>query len=208
MEVDSARFSLEAKHFDFNGKQYDYYLSFGSSGLNERIVEVPIVWEYVSKMAGKKVLEVGRVMAALTWNDFDVVDLTEKAPGVINVDILDYHTDKRYDLIICISTLEHIGFGDYGDAIDHDPEKSLKAINHMISLLDSGGTLIATAPIGWNPFFDELIVQKKLPFTEIYFMKRKSRGKWYQTDYLKAINTRYGWPQAYAQSIIVGIYKK
>lgn len=196
---------LEAMYFTFNNHTYGYFPAFGPSGLNERIIEIPIAYEYANIFSGKKILEVGKVLSTYMQIDCDMVDLTEKAPGVLNIDIMDYLPDKKYDLILCLSTIEHIGYGDYDKEIN--PNKCLKAINHMIELLSQNGLLVTTAPIGWNPTFDEALVQKSLPFTEIYYMKRKSRGIWYQTDYLKAINSRYGYPFPYANALMIGTYK-
>ena len=42
--------------------------------------------------------------------EHDIVDKYEKKKGIINQDIVDYKPDKKYDLIISISTLEHVGW--------------------------------------------------------------------------------------------------
>jgi len=197
-------FNLEEKYFFLNGEQYEYFLAYGKGGLNERIIELPLVCKYINAAIGKNILEVGATISLLIKTNFDVVDLTEEDSKIINVDILDYCPSKRYDLIFSISTIEHFGHGDYGD-IKLDG-KILPSLQHMISLLNNAGVLVVTAPIGWNSELDVMIAGKSLPFQEIYFMKRYSSGKWRQVELNEAMNTKYGFPWPYANAIFLGEY--
>ncbi len=86
-----------------------------------------------------------------------IVDKYEKAIGVINEDICNFKPSKKYDLIISISTLEHVGF----DEKPRDPCKVLRAIENLKSLLAVGGKLVAILPVGYNPYLDELIKSGK-----------------------------------------------
>jgi cyclopropane fatty-acyl-phospholipid synthase-like methyltransferase len=76
----------------------------------------------------------------------DVVDKLEK--GCINEDIARYKTWKKYDLIISVSTLEHVGFdcGEYPN-----PNKIFVAIKNMKSMLKKDGLMFITIPVGYNP---------------------------------------------------------
>jgi hypothetical protein len=80
---------------------------------------------------------VGNVLSHYFSVNHDVVDKYEKAEGVINRDIIDFHPSKEYDLIISISTLEHVGWDeDISDhKILHDPSKILRAIENLRGLL-------------------------------------------------------------------------
>lgn len=49
----------------------------------------------------------------------------------------------------CMHTVEHIGLGRYGDAID--PNGDLKAIKELIRVLSPGGSLLFVVPIGGKP---------------------------------------------------------
>jgi SAM-dependent methyltransferase len=54
--------------------------------------------------------------------------------------------DNTVNSLSCMHTLEHIGLGRYGDAIDYDGD--LKAINELKRVLAVGGNLIIVTPIG------------------------------------------------------------
>jgi len=40
----------------------------------------------------------------------DIVDKYEIAPSVVNEDLVNFKPGKKYDLIVSISTLEHVGW--------------------------------------------------------------------------------------------------
>ncbi len=65
----------------------------------------------------------------------------------INGDVTDSNFGKDlfpFDMITCISTLEHIGVGYYGDGKDEKGDQSAVATMHR--LLKSGGSLLLTVP--------------------------------------------------------------
>jgi len=201
---DKHDFELEEKSFFLNGEEYDYFLAYGKSGLNERIVELPLISKYLNGAIGKNILEVGAVVSLILPNNFDVVDLTEEGDRILNVNILDFHPDRKYGLIFSISTIEHFGNADYGDIKDY--KILMSSLKHIISLLDKGGKFVATAPMGWNVQLDCYLLTHSLPFQEIYYMKRVSAGVWKQVSDFEAIYTKYHYPFPYANAIMLGIY--
>ena len=57
------------------------------------------------------------------------------------------YPDNYFDLIACVSTLEHIGVaGRYGS--DDQPEGDLRAMGEIKRILKPGGILLATVPYG------------------------------------------------------------
>jgi hypothetical protein len=72
--------------------------------------------------------------------------------------VLDNHESKPIDLVklsfddnsiqslSCMHTLEHIGLGRYGDALDYDGD--IKAINELKRVMARGGNLLIVLPIG------------------------------------------------------------
>ena len=77
--------------------------------LNERAVETALAFEVLRDHAGQDVLEIGNVMSQYVSVDHLVVDKYEHAPGVVNADVVDLHLDAKFDLILAVSTLEHVG---------------------------------------------------------------------------------------------------
>ena len=189
--------------FTFCGKSYRYYYHiYNTTWKNERVVEVPIVWEIVKSYRGRKILEVGDVLSHYFKFKHDVVDKYEKADGVINKDILDYKVKEKYDLIVSISTFEHIGF----DERTRDPTKTLKAMKHLRSLLKKGGKLIVTVPVGFNPHLDRYINQGRISFSRKYCLKQVSisRNEWIQVGCGQIRGMKYGLQDRSALGLIVG----
>ena len=189
--------------FKFNGKKYHYFYHRNwITWNNERSVEVPIVLEIIKKYKGKDFLEVGNVLMNFYDYDRDIVDKYEIAPGVLNEDIVDYNPGKKYDIIISISTLEHVGW-------DEEPRESLKilkAIENLKRLLKADGRIIITMPKSNSPVLDNLIMSKKIPFTKSSFLKRVSKNnRWKQVPLKKIGNTKYGsFVRWSASAVIIG----
>ncbi|KKM86138.1 hypothetical protein LCGC14_1282030, partial [marine sediment metagenome] len=132
----------------------------------------------------------------------NIVDKYERAPGVLNEDIVDYNPGKKYDIIITISTLEHVGWNEK----PREPLKIFKAIENLKRLLITGGKIIITIPKGHNPVLDNLIMEDKLPFTRSFFLKRVSKNnKWKQVSRKKISNVKYGsYARWSASAVIIG----
>lgn len=170
------------KIFKFNNIDYIYYNS-----NTERAIEVPIVYRYFSGINNGDILEVGNVLNNYIKTNHTVVDKYEKFEGVINKDIIEYLPDRKFKLIVCISTLEHIGFDEKEGRNLH---KCYLAFNHMKSLLDKSGKIIITVPLGFNYYLDKLIFEEKIKFDEIYCARRITNlgNDWIQVDWDKIKN--------------------
>lgn len=191
------------KGFVFQGKKYKYfYHRYNRTWTNERAIEIPIIREILKENKGKEVLEIGNVLSHYFSVNHDIVDKYENAEGVINEDVVNFKPSKKYDLIISISTLEHVGF----DEEPKEPEKILRAIENLKNLLSPGGTLIVTLPIGYNPFLDNFLKEGRIRFTKMFFLKRISKdNKWKETKWDEVCDIKYGNPFPYANGIIIGI---
>ena len=193
-----------SRSFRFNGKKYNYfYHKYSITWNNERTIEVPIIWKIVKKYKNKNILEVGNVLSHFFDFQHDIVDKYEIADGVINQDVVDFKPLKKYDLIVAISTLEHVGW----DETPREPLKIFRAIENLKSLMTENGKIIITLPKGHSPVLDKLLSENKLKFSEQYFLKRISRNnKWKQTNWKKISKSVYGYPIRYsANGIIIGI---
>jgi hypothetical protein len=197
--------------FQLQGKTYPYfYRRYNRTFYNERIVEVPIVWDEVKRHAPASVLEIGNVLGRYFPIQHQVVDKYEQARGVINADAVDFQSAQRYDLIATISTLEHVGW----DEEPRDPEKFLRAVDHLATLLAPGGTLLATLPIGYNPEVDRFLAEGRVPFTSVGYMKRDVRdnvwheASWSEVEGLVYVHRKPGslgrWIPNTALAIVVG----
>jgi len=182
-------YRLWDKSFKFNGKTYRYELGdYNASWENERTVEIPIMKKYIKG----DVLEVGNTLSHYTGlkapTNHLIIDKYEKASGVINEDIEFFDTSQRFDTIILVSTLEHIGNYQGEPKV---PEKLLRAIENMKRLLKpAGGKIIASVPLGQNPVLDCLIDDGN--FRILGCMKKKicELNTWKETYWHDAIKTK------------------
>jgi dolichol-phosphate mannosyltransferase len=181
-------FKKQNKPFKFQNKYYNYfYHIYNCTCLNERAVEVPIVWEMAREYKNKKVLEIGNVLSHYFNFPHDIIDKYELADGVINQDVVDFNPSHKYDLIVSISTLEHVGW----DEDVKDPEKILLAIDNLKKCLSERGKMIITFCLGYNPETDKLLEGDKLGFTAQYFLKKISRDEWVECAKEDALAAKY-----------------
>lgn len=194
--------------FVFQGRTYRYfYHRYNTTWKNERAVEIPIIWHIVIEnyRRGKKILEVGNVLSHYFHIGHDVVDKYEKAKGVINEDVVNFSSSKKYDLIVSISTLEHVGW----DEKPREPDKILRAIKHLKDLLSPGGKIIVTLPLGYNPEIDNFLKDGRLRFDKQYYLKRITKdNKWIETSWDNVRDVKYGEPFPYANGLLIGIIER
>ena len=192
--------------FQFDGKTYRYfYHLYNTTFRKERSVEIPIIMGYVEGEKGKAILEVGNVLSNYFSFEHDVVDKYEMAEGVVNQDIVGFAPGKKYDLIVSISTLEHVGW----DETPREKDKILKALENMRGLLNNGGRIVITMPLGYNGDLNSLLRENSLPFTSIRFLKRISAdNQWREVDFEEVKDARYGYLHQNANAIVIGIVQK
>jgi 2-polyprenyl-3-methyl-5-hydroxy-6-metoxy-1,4-benzoquinol methylase len=129
------------------------------SNVNERIVEVPFALRALGDVpVGSRVLDFGSseswVALSLASMGYQVtaLDLREypfSHPNLTSVaspiETWSVQPDS-YDAVLCISTLEHVGLGWYGDP--DDAEAGDVALRRLSELLRAGGLLVLTVPYG------------------------------------------------------------
>jgi hypothetical protein len=130
---------------------------------SERSVELPIVIQFLSALPRiGRMLEVGNVLSyygELLPPELDIasrrtIDKFERASGVENIDLMDVDTGDKFDTIVSISTLEHVGqavdprdsYGETGE--ERDPDAPLEAVARIYGMLNIGGRAVITVPFG------------------------------------------------------------
>lgn len=137
---------------------------------NMRAVEIPIIREFLNNAGrGAVILEIGNVLSYYGPISWPVVDLQEQAAGVINADIMEWEPSTRFDLIVSISTLEHIGFGRFGHGLSVNPAD---VIARLRGWLTQDGLLAATIPTKYNPVWDAHLRAGTLGADRLYAMRR------------------------------------
>jgi SAM-dependent methyltransferase len=149
--------------------------------VTERAVEVPVARRLLEGHRGERVLEVGNVLSHYMPIAHEVVDKYERAPGVRNVDVLDLPGGAEYDLVIAISTLEHVG----RDETPRESVRAVHALEHLRGLLRPGGTLFATVPVGYNQELDAALAEGP------YELRAMRRAPWREIDPAEAFECPY-----------------
>jgi SAM-dependent methyltransferase len=159
--------------FRHDGADHAYLRhAYNHTWLNERAIEVPLAEAVLVGHDPARVLEVGNVLAHYRPVRHAVVDKYEKSPGVRNLDVVDIDLPEPVDLIVAISTLEHVGL----DEEIQDPGKPARAVAHLASLLAPGGRLWCTVPVGYNTEFDRRLREDGLGFTRLSALRRLDRA--------------------------------
>jgi SAM-dependent methyltransferase len=194
---------LRPGKFTFAGAEYRYFVhAYNETWRNERAVELPIVLRAVDEHRGARVLEIGNVLAHYGRAGHDVVDKYEAAPGVRSVDVVELQAPEPYDLVVTISTLEHVGF----DEDVRDPDKPRQAVERMAGALAPGGTLLVTVPLGYNDALDRDLRAGRIEFDELRFLKRiSSDNRWLEVTESEVEGVAYGAPYKWANGLAVGI---
>jgi len=128
--------------------------------LNERIIEIPFVIDALAGMAKtSKVLDLGCMesvlpmfMAGLGFQvtGFDFRQYPYNVPNFkfVQGSILDLPFENgAYDVVTCVSTIEHIGIGFYSDPKDN-LSADVKGMLEIKRVLRPEGRLILTVPFG------------------------------------------------------------
>jgi SAM-dependent methyltransferase len=143
---------------------------------SDRNLEYPWMLENMMIKQGK-ILDVGSTASDLLYdflpkevelNSLDLNDKPIKNPGVKftvgDIRKTIYPSDY-FDIISCISTLEHIGVaGRYGS--DDDPDGDIQAMEEMKRILAPDGIILLTVPYG---------IKDILPINKLYNKERFSR---------------------------------
>jgi SAM-dependent methyltransferase len=133
----------------------------GPPASDERVIEIP--WTLARYRGEPRVLDVGYAHAEPAY----VVALTAAAPGeVTGVDLVKADVpgirpvvadlrslpfeDESFDVVFCISTLEHVGFDNtrYGVEGERDESGMETALAELLRVLGDSGRLLLTVPCG------------------------------------------------------------
>ncbi|HTI13578.1 MAG TPA: hypothetical protein VL461_03270 [Dictyobacter sp.] len=176
------------RSFTFQGRTL-WYNRVPFNNCAERVVEVPLAFDFLAHLPEKeRILEIGNVLQyyenelsnTLGLRHRRIIDKFEVSEGVENVDLMELDSSQKFQAIVCISTVEHVGQhctpdGSFGEQKPTtDLEGPLKAIAKVYDLLEPGGHALITVPFG-----------------------QLMAGGWYvqfSKDYLALLTAKYGIP--------------
>lgn len=231
-------FHYQEKSLPYNRVPYN--------NVGERAVEIPIAFDFLLHLPKKdKLLEIGNTLSYyenalsdyLGLKSRRIIDKFERASGVDNVDLMDLPSSEKYDGILSISTVEHIGQGiepssqSYGETglSQRDREAPLKAIAKIYDLLSPGGKALITVPFGklidgeWYIQFSQEYLQlltqnyqippvaiqtKFLRILDMELPLSNPREIWREEEIKLLENVEYNYPYPCANAIVVIELKK
>lgn len=193
------------KTFVFQDKRYKYfYHLYNNTWDNERAIEIPIIMSEIDYFKNKRILEVGNVLSHYFYINHEVIDKYESYKGVINEDVSFFKPKYKYDLIVSISTLEHVGLDDN----IKKPERFIKAIQNLKKIINDSGKILITIPLGFNHYVDNLIINNEIKFNQKNFFKKTSKKNDWEEISLNNIETfKYDCPFPGANIVMFGIIK-
>jgi SAM-dependent methyltransferase len=199
------RFTAGPRAFCCDGQSYAYFdHRYNFTAFNERRVEIPLARHVLQSCAGiGAVLEVGNVLSHYGTVQHAVVDKYEKStyPRLLRADAETVATGTRYDLIVSISTFEHIGW----DEEPRDDTKLARTIAHLRRLLKPQGVLFFTVPLGYNAVFDRVLAAGQLPAGKMLFLQRVSwANTWQAAPYAAVRAAKFNAPYPFANALALG----
>ena len=155
--------TLAGSHGDFELDASDYrylYDRHKFTWLTERAVEVPVAQALVDQHAPDRRARDRQRALALPPAAALGRRQVRAGPGVLNRDVLDLGGLGRFDLIVAISTLEHVGLGRAARAIRQRHSAPSRC---CAALLAPEGLLAITVPVGYNTAFDAALRSGQVP---------------------------------------------
>lgn len=189
--------------FDFAGQRHRYlYHRYKWTWLTERAVEVPIARSFLAGARPDRVLEIGHVLGHYGPGEHTVVDKYEQAPGVLNRDVFELDDLGRFDRLVAISTLEHVGW----DEEPRDRGRSAASLHAVRRLIAPGGKLLVTVPVGYHPGLDSAIKAGEFRFASARALRRRRFGPhWDEVAPESVWGTPYDFLLYSARALFVGV---
>lgn len=195
--------ALAERRFVLDGDSYAYHVAPGTRTWdNERAVELPVIWRELQRRGHSGgVLEVGNVLGNYFEIAHPVLDKYEQDRSVTwNEDVVTFEPPFAPELILSISTLEHVGHSES----PRNPGKFQEALDAVTGWLAPGGRLVFTVPIGYNPAVREYLDSSHPTRVAVRCMRRTTLDNlWVQADYAEVRDVRYDRPFRCANAIAI-----
>lgn len=204
------RIARGRKTFTFRGRKLRYFVHWYNTTFdNERAIEIPIALAAISltlqQSSGQaprgRILEVGNVLSHYVPICHDVLDKYERGEHIIHEDVADFSPTHPYDLIISLSTLEHVGF----EEEIQDRQKIFRAMQRLRSALAPDGRLLATIPVGFNPHLAPLLLSGELFDRQHYFVRTSASNRFEETSPQEALSRQFNYPYSFGNGIVIGL---
>ena len=151
---------------------HTYNCGWPPSRMTERSVEMALADRWLSHVSGP-VIEIGAV-TPYYWPSrvTRVVDPADEHKLVTDRKSL-FDIDTTGLNVLCLSTLEHVGSGEYGQPLD--PTGPVKALTHLTAKCRD---YLITAPFGYHPAVDASIFSNTPPVPTRFLVRSDEGNDW------------------------------
>lgn len=175
------------------GKIILYYYrkeGYNNPKITERTIELPLA-DYFINRNKNNLIEIGAVSPYYFNISHKVVDLYDTHEKAVNIDAM--NIDYTFMNVLSISTIEHVGNGDYkGEVSDK------LAFELLLKIIKESNEYLLTIPLGYNKILDKKIEDNKI--SSIVLKRINANNEWAITK--DAFNTfEYGKPYSFANAI-------
>ncbi len=174
------------------------YLAQEFRWVNERPIEYGYLFRQLTRIEGKTILDVGTGTTALphvlrtcgyivtaidNFKDYWTSGIINRHWWVVNDNILNPQTDGPFDVVTCISVLEHI--------TDH-----VQAVTNISRLLKPGGHLIVSIPYNENKYLSNVYSRPEASYGKdnpyiCQVFSRRELERWVEGASVKIIDQEY-----------------
>lgn len=149
--------------------KYQDFGKYNNPSINERKAELPIAFWFLKNFDKKEIIEIGEITPMYEEVSHLVFDLKPIKSSTIKNDAININYKNKN--VLSISTVEHIGFGDYGL-----PKDNNLSINVIKKIIKESKTHLITFPVGYNRNLENQIFNSKINY---YFIKRDKLNNWF-----------------------------
>lgn len=190
------------RYCNYEKSRIKYFIGISRVINSERIVEIPIAIKLIQKTKFDSCLEVGDTISKYYSFPHDIIDKYERRHDIIQADAFSYNFAIKYDLIISISTIEHIG----KDEDNVFPEKAVLTLKRLTQQLNPNGLLFVTVPLNYNEDLDSFIKSNPTQFTINFLARISFMNMWKQVPKEAAFQYNYNYRYFHANSIAIISY--
>lgn len=170
--VKASKVNVEAnKNSETINLKYGDWGGYNNPRSNERKVELPIAFWFIEEY-NDNLIELGEVSCFYKDAEHPIYDLRADNSTTIVMDISDI--DYKGKNVVSVSTLEHVGNGDYG--YPKYPEKVLKLLQKIIS---QSKNYLLTFPVGFNRQLEKTITDQNMRYI---LLVRDEKNNWTQVN--------------------------
>lgn len=147
--------------------EYGSWGGYNSPNNNERKVELPVAFWFI-KEYGDNLIEIGEVTSFYQEPKHTVYDLRNEKGTTIIKDAIE--VDYTGCNVVSVSTIEHVGNGDYGHASEDD-----KAWKLYQKIKEESSNYLISFPIGYNRVLENILTDNNV---ECIIMERDVNNNW------------------------------